>query len=573
MGNPVIGIEVEARMEKLRAQLSTLGPGMEKEAKLMTAALAKEIKAQTKAMKDAAKVAAEEAKKMAGGFARVDGALDKVGSTTRKLGGFMRALPGPMGEATAALNDLGDVGEVASEAAQGLGISLPVAGAAVAALTLAVGAGYLAWRTYGEDEAQAKAITDAMVPATQALNVAMRQQRDALVDLRVVREGLSAGEAAALKSQYATVDATKDAMAGLSAEVAKNQAALDGWTTVLGDVVTAADDMYGGWNPIASLLDGVTTSSDEARENLTGLSKAQVDVAAQMKSAGEAYRATVIETDNITTSTKSAAAAMKELADKQKWLEDENKRIFDDRRARDKLHWDGIREGIEREEDAAEAAKKASAEKLAAMEKEAKAVADLQDAVRAYEVEKLELGQTSADAVAGLAQQALSQQLAAIDTSTTAGKEAAMKVWETQQAVALAVAGTQAALGIAVAAASAPPPLNLIPIAAASVTGAANIASVAITPPPKFHMGTNEVPALLQPKESVLTAAASDQLGRDNIARLNAGGSSQSSQSLPVTIMYDHRAYNRFMRDDFKLGGVVVTAINAGRKVGHRENR
>ena len=54
MANEVIGIEVAVKLDQLRAQLATLGPGMEKEAAAMTAALGKQLKAQTAAAKTAA---------------------------------------------------------------------------------------------------------------------------------------------------------------------------------------------------------------------------------------------------------------------------------------------------------------------------------------------------------------------------------------------------------------------------------------------------------------------------------------------------------------------------------------
>lgn len=553
----------------------TTDKALQKQAKAAekAAAAALKVAKSNLAAGESAEKAAAAALRLDRGFTGAERTLDKVGTTTRKLGGFFRSLPGPMGDLVGGLNDIGDVGEVAVEAAESMGVSLGAVGTATAALTVAVGAGYLAWQLYTEEERSNKAVTDSLIPAVQLLTKMQLDQRDSLIDLRVARAELTTAEGAALKSQHTTQSATREAFAASSAEIARNRDIVEGWRGVLGDAGEAAKAV--GFGPMAALgvaFDGVLTSTTEANAAIAKASAEQIRLGESIGDTSREIIKNKVETASLTKSIKAAADAAKDAADRQKFIESENERIFADRRARDKLHWDGIREGIKREEDAAEAAAKASEEKIEALKKETEAVTELADARRAAETEKLNLAQTSADALAGLAQQALQNELSAIDTSTKAGKAAALKVWETQHAVALATATTQAALGIAVAAASAPPPLNLVPIAAASVTGAANIASVAITPPPKFHMGTGEVPATLQPGEAVLTKRGAQQVGRENIERMNSGRDTQRRE-LPVTIMYQHRAYNRFMLDNFALGGTVAQKMNAGKRVGHREAR
>lgn len=77
-------------------------------------------------------------------------------------------------------------------------------------------------------------------------------------------------------------------------------------------------------------------------------------------------------------------------------------------------------------------------------------------------------------------------QAKALEKQIEAEKEAAMRAWETQHVLALVAAGLDAVSGVSKAAASAAPPLNLIPIAAATATGIANVAAVAAAPPPSF---------------------------------------------------------------------------------------
>ena len=91
--NEVIGIEVQVKLDQLRQQLATLGPGMEKEAQAMTAALNKELKRQTAAVQ--AQTKAIQAANAGGfdGLAKSASAasvkVDKLGMAMGPIGGVL----------------------------------------------------------------------------------------------------------------------------------------------------------------------------------------------------------------------------------------------------------------------------------------------------------------------------------------------------------------------------------------------------------------------------------------------------------------------------------------------------
>jgi hypothetical protein len=128
MANEVIGIEVQVKLEQLRAQLATLGPGMDKEAKAMTAALAKEIKKQTAALKAGTKNGLS-------GFGAEAGAaatkFDKLAKAAGPLGGVLARISPEAGAAASALAGLTGAAE---GVAAGLGTSMAGAVGAMSAV-------------------------------------------------------------------------------------------------------------------------------------------------------------------------------------------------------------------------------------------------------------------------------------------------------------------------------------------------------------------------------------------------------------------------------------------------------
>lgn len=165
------------------------------------------------------------------------------------------------------------------------------------------------------------------------------------------------------------------------------------------------------------------------------------------------------------------------------------------------------------------------------------------------------------------------------DTNTAAGKKAALKQWKTQhalneaQVIALGiVSGMQAA-------ASAPWPQNLPAMIASSIESSLALGAIIATPPPKFHTGTtgfrpDEGLATLQKGEGVVTSQGMSKPGmKEAVHKANSGMSPMEPSGGNTTIVFRHKVYNRFMRENLRAGGPVADRFSQGKKIGHREVR
>ena len=125
-------------------------------------------------------------------------------------------------------------------------------------------------------------------------------------------------------------------------------------------------------------------------------------------------------------------------------------------------------------------------------------------------------------------------------------KQAAQVIFAIQKAAALAQIALNTILAVSQASTSAPPPYNAIPMGIAAVTGAAQFAAAAASPPPKFHAGTlsaapnagsarrgNEFTAVLEGGEAVIPRATMQQPGaKEQAAALVSGRSPVSSDEV-----------------------------------------
>ena len=125
-------------------------------------------------------------------------------------------------------------------------------------------------------------------------------------------------------------------------------------------------------------------------------------------------------------------------------------------------------------------------------------------------------------------------------------KQAAQVVFAIQKAAALAQIALNTILAVSQASTSAPPPYNAIPMGIAAVTGAAQFAAAAASPPPKFHAGTlsaapnagsarrgNEFTAVLEGGEGIIPRATMQQPGaKEQAAALVSGRSPVSSDEV-----------------------------------------
>ena len=64
-----------------------------------------------------------------------------------------------------------------------------------------------------------------------------------------------------------------------------------------------------------------------------------------------------------------------------------------------------------------------------------------------------------------------------------------------------------------------------------------------------------------------------DRLGRDTVDRANSGRAPVTSGNAPVVLQYQHRSFNRTIRDNVRMGGPLGRKFGEGKKIGHRANR
>jgi hypothetical protein len=180
-------------------------------------------------------------------------------------------------------------------------------------------------------------------------------------------------------------------------------------------------------------------------------------------------------------------------------------------------------------------------------------------------------------AIIGLGNDLVKATTAQYDTTTAAGREAAMKEFNTQKAAKMAIAVVAGALAVQQALSAAPPPVNFV---LAGISGAAAAVELGVIAgaQPKFHMGTtgfrpDEGMAMLQRGEGVVTSQGMSRPGmREAVQAANAGGSPLGGESA-IMIQYQHKVYNEFIRDNLKAGSPLTKRIDNNTKVGHRTNR
>lgn len=151
-------------------------------------------------------------------------------------------------------------------------------------------------------------------------------------------------------------------------------------------------------------------------------------------------------------------------------------------------------------------------------------------------------------------------------------KSAAIQAFMIDKALKLAQATASVALAAANALATPPAP-NLFAAGLAAAAGAVQIAAIA-SQQPAFHAGgvvgqPDEITARLRSGEAVLNPVARQTLGDSNIERLNAG-QGVASQGTAVQIVYKHKAFDYFIRDELRTRGTLGRAMGAGPRAGQR---
>ena len=180
-------------------------------------------------------------------------------------------------------------------------------------------------------------------------------------------------------------------------------------------------------------------------------------------------------------------------------------------------------------------------------------------------------------AVIGLGNDLIAATTKQYDTTTKEGRAAAEKQFKNQKAAQMAMAVVAGALAIQQALSGSPPPANFI---MAGITGAAAAIELGViaASQPKFHMGTtgmrpDEYAATLQRGEGVVTSAGMSKPGmKETVAAANSGRTPVGTGG-SLNMVYQHKVYNEFIRDNLKAGSPLTRRIDNGTKVGHRQSR
>jgi hypothetical protein len=121
-------------------------------------------------------------------------------------------------------------------------------------------------------------------------------------------------------------------------------------------------------------------------------------------------------------------------------------------------------------------------------------------------------------------------------------KSSTMEAFRAQQALSIGSIIMKTAEGV-MAAQSLPPPANIIQSAAVGVTGAAQLAKVASTPPPSFHMGgmaPDETMARLLKNEAVLDSGTVRRIGGEEGVKKLQRGEEVEDQTIVVKFPWKH---------------------------------
>ena len=199
MANEVIGIEVQVKLEQLRAQLATLGPGMEKEAKAMTAALNREIKQQTAAMKQLGTSAATSS----GEFSKLSGTVSKTAQVSGALGGVVAKLNPEMGAAITSVGSLTGVMQGLSSAGV---VSMAALGPIAVVIASLAGAYLYLSSELEKAEAAQRKMSDAATAAQKPHDDLKSVVRD-VTDAYEVAAGITAASAVSQRNSIEKVNA------------------------------------------------------------------------------------------------------------------------------------------------------------------------------------------------------------------------------------------------------------------------------------------------------------------------------------------------------------------------------
>lgn len=512
-----------------------------------------------------------------------------------------------------------------------LGVStgaLAAVGAGLALVAQAAVVGYVAWAGYTEESRRASETAAKVHVALEALQPIIEDTRDATIDLKEATGELSEMQADlernSLKAWRTLQKQTEETRKQLKA-LHTEQGSI---TTQLVDM---GESLMPAWTPYGYALRALTTNSSELGEEIDGLNgtlrEGERLTRENVTVTNDAAVAEDKSADAKKRHERATAGAKKELEEYNRLLQESADLAerqaasfaglgdqVDDKRtaalerqvkARRELALvsagddDGARAAVQ-EANAIAAVNDALTKEVALLQQlrdQQLAIAGTQaaeesargdylaakvEAERAAQLEIDIIREQSAQAEMARLERFENAQLSAYsnlfgsiaEIARTAGegmteeqKEAAYAMFYVQQGAALAQAGINAALGISQAAASAPPPYNVIPIAAAIAQGAVNVGAVLAVPPPSFN-DTPRAISLAQRQtmsfgsgDHVVAARDPKEVKRQADALNGLDPHADYRNDGPSVAIVGARAFGRRVADDVRLRTPLQRAI------------
>lgn len=536
MANAVVGIDIEARLDGLKRQLATLGPGMEKEAKAMAGALKKEITGLTNEMKRQSK----ETKGAKDETKAFGDAAGQAGQGAKKLRGLLGMLGSEFAAVAGFVDDAGDAVEVFS------GVSGATAAAAGGA-AVALGGLALAYQAVQGDIGRAAKASEEIHRIHETLIPSERDLRDTQLELAhalgLVTDAVLAQQQAANQARDSVEDFGK-AQEQQRKELRASTEAAQMWLGIIDkdSIVGGMVDAVAGWSSTieenkrveGALNDALLTQHATAKALKTSTEDLTLAKGAQTK-ATEKQTEAVLSQGEID---QQIAELRASLASRQAARQEEL----------DAYARKSAEEGKKLAEDVAQA-------QIAAAEK-ARAAQELQftSTVSSYG--------DMAGAISSIAS-------SLGDNLTEQQKDTAMALFAIQKGAAMAQAAINTVLAVSEASTAAPYPANLALMAGAAAVGVAQEVAIAAEPPPSF--GDTPGPMQMNGGGNVRLASGDYFAAAKSPRELQrqAGAVTDPTSDYrtggPTYVVIGARAHGRLISDQLQLRGSLPDALNAGR--------
>ncbi|NBV20148.1 hypothetical protein [Janthinobacterium sp.] len=259
MGNQVVGLDVQIKVDQALAELKRLSPGADKEAKAIVGTLNKSLK---DAEKQAAKVG-DAMKAATTKTASIGDAAGKTGSNVMKLAGALSMVSPAAGGMAQNVADLADVVEVASVVTETLGVSMGSLLAVAGPVAVAIGGLYLAYQSYNAELEASQALEAASIrqlEATSSLASKVTSDRNALA-VAIGTMSKSDADAAKVHEDYTA------ALAAANKELIASKKALeDQYQAAVNDTTNRKDDIVALRGQIAAKQREIQTNTDLAKQ-------------------------------------------------------------------------------------------------------------------------------------------------------------------------------------------------------------------------------------------------------------------------------------------------------------------